>query len=127
MLQLFIAPRTFCDPMPRITHSPSDSKAARDVRSKPLQDTYCILPQRHHCPLICSSFDSPAGGHLHKRVTCASSDYTLLAKVASGVTATLYLALCKSLQRKVAVKVLDLEAIEEAGGLVSLGFRMSLG
>lgn len=58
-------------------------------------------------------------GRLGKRFPCASGDYQLLAELGLGVTATVYLALCKPLRRKVAVKLLDLEAIEQAGGLVS--------
>ena len=65
-------------------------------------------------------------GRLGNRFPCASGDYQLLAELGLGVTATVYLALCKPLRRKVAVKLLDLEAIEQAGGLVSVpGFRTS--
>lgn len=59
-----------------------------------------------------------AGGRAPPRFPCSSADYTLLAELGLGVTATVYLALCKPLRRKVAVKLLDLEAIEQAGGLV---------
>lgn len=48
----------------------------------------------------------------------ASADYALHGKLGEGVTATVYLATCKPLRRTVAVKLLDLEAIEAAGGLV---------
>ena len=58
-------------------------------------------------------------GRVTPRFPCASGDYALLAELGLGVTATVYLALCKTLRRKVAVKLLDLEAIEQAGGLVS--------
>lgn len=60
-----------------------------------------------------------SGGRFPPRFPCTSSDYQLLVELGLGVTATVYLALCKPLRRKVAVKLMDLEAIEQAGGLVS--------
>jgi hypothetical protein len=73
------------------------------------------------CRVPCSSMRSMSG-RWPARFPCASGDYMLLAELGLGVTATVYLALCKPLRRKVAVKLLDLEAIEQAGGLVSAGF-----
>ena len=62
---------------------------------------------------------STSGGRTDRFPT-ASEDYTLLTKLGEGVTATVYLATCQPLRCTVAVKLLDLEAIEAAGGLVRI-------
>jgi serine/threonine protein kinase len=47
-----------------------------------------------------------------------SSGYQLLEKLGEGVTAVVYLAKCHTTQSKVAVKLVDLQAMEAVGGLV---------
>jgi hypothetical protein len=86
-----------------------------------LQATHHTLaPSYPYISVLMRSSIRSMSGRLGNRFPCASGDYQLLAELGLGVTATVYLALCKPLRRKVAVKLLDLEAIEQAGGLVSI-------